>query len=114
MFVRIVVVKHRSGVKVLNSSPDPSFKKLMLSDTIAGSNLLDRHTVGHARQVQVEMLTGVVAAQRPDLCSNIEINVELLGDPEVTANICCKSLNLPNTDTQNYSTDICGDFWFTQ
>ena len=29
-----------------------------------------------------------------------------LGDPEVTANIYCKSRNLPNTDTQNYSTDL--------
>ena len=27
-------------------------------------------------------------------------------DPEVTANIYCKSRNLPNTDTQNYSTDL--------
>ena len=30
----------------------------------------------------------------------------VLGDPEVTANIYCKSRNLPNTDTQNYSTDL--------
>ena len=30
----------------------------------------------------------------------------ILGDPEVTANICCKSRNLPNTDMQNYSTDL--------
>ena len=30
----------------------------------------------------------------------------VLGDPEVTANIYCKSNNLPNTDTQNYSTDL--------
>ena len=29
----------------------------------------------------------------------------LLGDPEVTTNIYYKSRNLPNTDTQNYSTD---------
>ena len=32
--------------------------------------------------------------------------VSLLGEPEVTANIYCKSSNLPNTDTQNYSTDL--------
>ena len=31
--------------------------------------------------------------------------LEVLGDPEVTENIYCKSRNLPNTDTQNYSTD---------
>ena len=31
---------------------------------------------------------------------------KLLGDPEVTANIYCKSRNLTNTDTQNYSTDL--------
>ena len=30
----------------------------------------------------------------------------ILGDPEVTENIYCKSRNLPNTDTQNYSTDL--------
>ena len=30
----------------------------------------------------------------------------LLGDPEVTANIYCKSRNLPKKDTQNYSTDL--------
>ena len=28
--------------------------------------------------------------------------VELLGDPEVTAIIYCKSRNLPNTDLRNY------------
>ena len=33
-------------------------------------------------------------------------NSKVLGDPEVTANIYCKSRNLPNTDTQNYSTDL--------
>ena len=33
-------------------------------------------------------------------------SIDLLGDPEVTANIYCKSRNLPNTDTQNYSTDL--------
>ena len=32
--------------------------------------------------------------------------VSLLGEPEVTANIYCKSRNLPITDTQNYSTDL--------
>ena len=32
--------------------------------------------------------------------------VQLLGDPKVTAHIYCKSRNLPNTDTQNYSTDL--------
>ena len=34
------------------------------------------------------------------------VHNELLGDPEVTENIYCKSRNLPNTDTQNYSTDL--------
>ena len=33
-------------------------------------------------------------------------NKIILGDPEVTANIYCNSRNLPNTDTQNYSTDL--------
>ena len=31
---------------------------------------------------------------------------KLLGDPEVTANVHCKSCNLPNIYTQNYSTDL--------
>ena len=31
---------------------------------------------------------------------------KILGDPEVTANIYCKSRNLPNTETQNYSKDL--------
>ena len=35
-----------------------------------------------------------------------EVSRALLGDPEGTANINCKSHNLPNTDTQNYSTDM--------
>ena len=26
--------------------------------------------------------------------------------PQVTANVYCKLRNLPNTDTQNYSTDL--------
>ena len=30
----------------------------------------------------------------------------LLGDPELTANIYCKSRNLPNKGTQNISTDL--------
>ena len=30
----------------------------------------------------------------------------ILGDPEVTANIYCKSRNHPNKDTQNYCTDL--------
>ena len=30
----------------------------------------------------------------------------ILGDPEITANIYCKSRNLPNTDTRSYSTDL--------
>ena len=38
---------------------------------------------------------------------NIYILGILLGDPEVTANIYCKSSNLPNSDTCNYSID----FW---
>ena len=32
--------------------------------------------------------------------------IMILGEPEVTANIYCKSDNLPNTDTQNYITDL--------
>ena len=37
------------------------------------------------------------------LCVEIQ---NILGDPEVTANIYCKSRNLPNTDTQIYSTQL--------
>ena len=32
--------------------------------------------------------------------------VYILGDPEVNANILCKSRKLPNKDKQNYSTDL--------
>ena len=31
---------------------------------------------------------------------------EILGDPEVTANIYCKKRNLPNTDSQNDCVDL--------
>ena len=41
-----------------------------------------------------------------DINSCYLIKIVLLGDPEVTANVFCKSRNLPNTDTQNYSTDL--------
>ena len=33
-------------------------------------------------------------------------DVNVLGDPEVTVNIYCKSRNLPNTKTPNFSTDL--------
>ena len=33
-------------------------------------------------------------------------HLNVLGDPEVTASIYRKSRNLPNADTQNYSTDL--------
>ena len=36
----------------------------------------------------------------------VSIYEELLGDPEVTANIYCKSRNFPNIYTQKYSTDL--------
>ena len=35
-----------------------------------------------------------------------DLQYHKLGDTEVTANIYCKSHNLPNTDTQNNSTDM--------
>ena len=40
--------------------------------------------------------------------------IKILGDPEVSANIYGKSGNLPNTDTENYSTDLRGNVWVTQ
>ena len=36
----------------------------------------------------------------------LNLCVFILVDPEVTAYINCKSPNLPNTDMQNYSTDL--------
>ena len=36
----------------------------------------------------------------------VSLGSTVLGDQEVTVNIYCKSRNLPNTDTQNYSTDL--------
>ena len=37
---------------------------------------------------------------------DLVVFASVLGDPEVTTNIYCKSRNLPNKDTQNYSTDL--------
>ena len=45
--------------------------------------------------------------------TSLPYSILCTGDPEVTTNIYCKSRNLPNTDTQNYSKN-CGDFWVTQ
>ena len=39
---------------------------------------------------------------------NMFVIYDILGDPEVTANLNCKSRNLPITDTQNYSTVTSG------
>ena len=41
----------------------------------------------------------------PQKNGNNNGDCDIPGDPEVTANIYCKSRNLPNRDTQNYSTD---------
>ena len=38
--------------------------------------------------------------------TNLCVPNHVLGDPEVTANTYCKSRNLPNTDSQNYRTDL--------
>ena len=44
------------------------------------------------------------------LCSDYTMKIgqilDILGDLEITANIYCKSRNLPNTDRQIYSTDL--------
>ena len=37
---------------------------------------------------------------------SLELLAKILGDSEFTANVYGKSLNLPNTDTQNYSADL--------
>ena len=39
---------------------------------------------------------------------------DVLGDPEVSANIYCKSRNLPNMDQHKSKVQICGNFWVTQ
>ena len=39
-------------------------------------------------------------------CRYFTQTLALYSDPEVTANIYCKSRNLPNTDTLNNSTDL--------
>ena len=43
----------------------------------------------------------------------ISFQISILGEPEVTASIYCKSCNLPNTETQR-TVQICGNFWVTQ
>ena len=40
------------------------------------------------------------------VCPCVCVLIYILGDQEVTANIYCKLRNLPNTDSQNYSTDM--------
>ena len=44
---------------------------------------------------------GALSRARPD-----KERTMLLGDPEITENIYCKSRNLPNKDTQYCSTDL--------
>ena len=39
--------------------------------------------------------------------------MDILGDPEVTENILCKSRILPNT-VSKIAVQICGNFWVTQ
>ena len=51
---------------------------------------------------KIDMLTRD-NSQRLEACHILKM---ILGDPEATAYIYCKSRNLPNTDTQNYSTDL--------
>ena len=48
----------------------------------------------------------LVCANNPIRVREKHMVLTLLGDPEVTANIYCKLRNLPNTDTQNHSTDL--------
>ena len=38
--------------------------------------------------------------------NNLRQQLDVLDDPEVNANIYCKSRDLLNTDTQFYSTDL--------
>ena len=56
----------------------------------------DSQRLGELRAAEARYLAGY---------SKGSIN-SMLGDPEITASIYCKSSTLPNTDTQNYSTDL--------
>ena len=57
------------------------------------------------RAVILETTAGVDADVAAKVTNNF-IHPTLLDDPKFTANIHCKSRNLPDTDTQNYSTDL--------
>ena len=56
------------------------------------------------QKTQISMATGITPSDT--VCPSSSVPFYILGDPEVTANIYYKSRNLPNTDTQNYSTDL--------
>ena len=47
-----------------------------------------------------------IGLKRKITTANNEYIKYILGDPEVTANIYCKSRHLPNRETRNYRTDF--------
>ena len=72
-------------------------------------------TGGQVRSVQVNIIMNNLSNLNIIEIINIDHNqnaygcifiIHILDDPEVSANIYCKSRNLPNTDTQNCSTDL--------
>ena len=48
----------------------------------------------------------MILTKKREIVHQLQKYIYILGDPEVTANMYRKSRNLPNTDTQNYSTDL--------
>ena len=93
------------------------FSLLFIKDEqIPGHNIILRHDKTSCPGLY-ELTPWTAHLTREELCMlKSELNCygastwvyiyTLLGDPEVTANIYCKSRNLPDTDTQNYSTDL--------
>ena len=65
------------------------------------------HTCAPISELPPDISTVIFTLIVPESVKNRkEIGAYILGDPEVTVNIGCKSRNLPNTDTKNYSTDL--------
>ena len=61
---------------------------------------------GTAAGLEGRLVSVPVLVLDSQLLQRSEPSNYILGDPEITANTYCKSRNLPNTDTQNYSTDL--------
>ena len=106
----------------LVTKPGQSMALLCLCPTVQYMSCVCVSACVCLRNRERELCVGVVAVLAGNFCvrkflvrepqgaSHAMVHI-LLGDPEVTANIYCKSRNLPNTDTQNYSNRFAVTSW---